>query len=46
MISITIEVGGKNKNNKHQDSLPHANIAADDIEFGNTIPLWLFGCMY
>ena len=44
----TIEVGGKNKNKKQLDGIPHAYIAADDIEFGfgNKIPLWLFGYMY
>ena len=42
------EVGGKNKSRKQIQTLDHAFIVADDIEYGfqNKIPLWLFGFLY
>lgn len=45
---ITIEVGGKSKNNKQIETVDNAYIAADNLEIGsyNKIPLWLFGFMY
>jgi len=46
--NITIEVGGKNKDNKQLKDVKNSYIAADNIEFGfrNKIPLWLFGFLY
>jgi hypothetical protein len=45
---ITIEIGGKSKQQKQISHLPNAYIAKDDTEsgFGNTFPLWLLGFLY
>lgn len=45
---LTIEVGGKSKNNTQVKHLENYLIAADDIEtgFGKKVPLWLFGFLY
>jgi hypothetical protein len=45
---ITIEIGGKSKQQKQIKNLPNAYIAKDDTEsgFGNTFPLWLLGFLY
>lgn len=45
---LTIEVGGKNKNNLQVSHLDKYLIAADGIEMGfaNKVPLWLFGFLY
>jgi predicted AAA+ superfamily ATPase len=42
------EVGGRKKGYKQIKEIPHAFIAADEIEtgVGNKIPLWLFGFLY
>ncbi len=44
----TFEIGGKNKNFNQIKDIPNSFIAADNIEseFGNKIPLWLFGFLY
>jgi predicted AAA+ superfamily ATPase len=46
--SITIEVGGKNKDAGQIRNVENAWLALDDIETGhrNRIPLWLFGFLY
>ncbi len=45
---ITIEVGGKNKDEKQIKSVDVAFLAVDGIAvgFGKRIPLYLFGCLY
>ncbi|HTN36422.1 MAG TPA: AAA family ATPase [Arachidicoccus sp.] len=45
---ITLEVGGRQKNNRQIAEIKNAFIAADDIlnGFGNKIPIWLFGMLY
>jgi len=42
------EIGGKNKSFKQIKELPNSFVVDDDIEvdFGNKIPLWLFGFLY
>jgi uncharacterized protein len=44
----TVEVGGRDKSASQLHNVPHAWIAADDIEAGSfqKIPLWLFGMLY
>ena len=44
----TFEVGGKNKKNKQIETVKHAFVVADDIEYGSfsKIPLWMFGFLY
>lgn len=44
----TFEVGGQKKGHRQISNVPHAFIAADDIERGafSKIPLWLFGFLY
>lgn len=44
----TFEVGGRGKGKQQIQNLPHAYIAADNLEYGfhNKIPLWLFGFLY
>lgn len=46
--NYVFEVGGKNKKDQQIKEIPHAFIAADDIEYGfkNKIPLWIFGFLY
>lgn len=46
--TYTIEVGGKNKQQKQIAGIRNAYIAADNIEHShqNQIPLWLFGFLY
>ena len=48
MDKYTLEVGGKNKTQKHIETIDHAFVVKDDIEIGsgNVIPLWLFGFLY
>jgi uncharacterized protein len=45
---LTIEVGGKSKNNSQVKHLDNYLIASDDIETGsgNKAPVWLFGFLY
>ena len=44
----TIEIGGKGKSNRQISGVKNSWLVKDDIElpFGNTIPLWMFGCLY
>ena len=44
----TIEVGGKNKQQKQINGINNAFIVKDNIVVGsdNIIPLWLFGFLY
>lgn len=44
----TVEVGGKNKEERQIAGVPNAFLALDGIEhgFANHIPLWLFGFLY
>jgi predicted AAA+ superfamily ATPase len=44
----TVEVGGKNKDERQIKTSETAYLALDDIEtgIGRRIPLWLFGCLY
>lgn len=44
----TIEIGGKNKQQKQIKGIEKAYIASDNIEYShhNRIPLWLFGFLY
>jgi hypothetical protein len=45
---ITIETGGRSRQQKQISHLTNAYIAKDDTEsgFGNTFPLWLLGFLY
>ncbi|MDZ7608856.1 MAG: hypothetical protein U5K79_25490 [Cyclobacteriaceae bacterium] len=45
---LTIEVGGKGKDDSQVKNLKEYLVAADDIEtgFGKRIPIWLFGFLY
>ncbi len=46
--TVTIEVGGRNKDYSQLKTLKNAYIASDDLEVGTgkRIPLWLFGFLY
>jgi predicted AAA+ superfamily ATPase len=45
---LVFEVGGNNKTQQQIAGIPHAFIAADNIEYPykNTIPIWMFGFLY
>lgn len=45
---FTFEVGGKEKSEKQIAGVKNARVVKDDLDYatGNSIPLWMFGCLY